>query len=81
MSTKDQILLSLNQIFTQVFQEYTELSMHTRAEEVYQWTSLNHIQLIAAIERQFGIKLSFSEIRDLRSVEDIVQAIIRHTVC
>lgn len=36
-----------------------------------QWTSLKHIQLIAAVEDAYGIRLSPREIRSVRTVSQL----------
>jgi acyl carrier protein len=38
---------------------------------VGQWTSLRHIQLIAAVEDAYGIRLNPREIRSVRSVSQL----------
>lgn len=35
------------------------------------WDSLKHMELIAELERQFDVQLSFDEIVAMRSVSDI----------
>lgn len=36
-----------------------------------QWTSLRHIQLVAAMEDEYGIKFAAREIRSLRTVGEL----------
>lgn len=37
------------------------------------WTSLNHLILIKEINKNYGIKLSFAEIKTIKNVSDIKQ--------
>ena len=39
--------------------------------DVEAWDSLKHMELIASLEEQLGIQLSFEEIVSMRSVADI----------
>ena len=39
------------------------------------WDSLTHMQLIAAIEAEFGIQFSFDEVSAFRSAGDIATAV------
>ena len=35
------------------------------------WTSLRHVQLVAAVEDEYGIRLTPREIRSVRTVSDL----------
>lgn len=53
-----------------------ELTDATTADDVEEWDSLSHVRLIVAIERQFSVKFSNSEIEALKQFGDIVQLIL-----
>lgn len=40
-------------------------------QDLESWDSLKHMELIATLEEQLGIQLSFDEIVKMRSVSDI----------
>lgn len=48
-----------------------------RMEECREWDSLHHIELISAIEREFGLSLSFEQIVKMRSIEAILEVLSR----
>ncbi|GAB1694968.1 acyl carrier protein [Krasilnikovia sp. M28-CT-15] len=48
-----------------------ELSDDLGPRTLASWTSLKHIQLVAAIEDEFGVKLVAREIRSIRTVGDL----------
>jgi acyl carrier protein len=37
-------------------------------DDVEQWTSLNHLRLVTAVEEAFGISLSMEQIESIRSI-------------
>jgi len=48
------------------------------------WDSMNHLRLITAVEQEFDIKLSMTEIQSLDSVgklRGIVKKYIKHNEC
>lgn len=47
------------------------LSPLTTAAGVEGWDSINHITLIVAVEREFKVKLTTSEIASLKNVGDL----------
>lgn len=47
----------------------------TTAIDVDAWDSLNHMQFISAVEKQFQIEFDFFEIMDLENVGELVNAI------
>lgn len=42
------------------------------AADVDEWDSLSHVDLIVAVESEFGIKLTTGEVRGLKNVGDFV---------
>jgi len=45
-------------------------------KDVEAWDSLKHMELIAAIERSFGLELTFEEIVAMRSVAEIERVLL-----
>ena len=73
---KNEILKNLQDIFRDVFDnEEIELTYETVAEDIDEWDSLAHIQLIKEIEKEFGIKLSSKEILSWDDVGEMIDAI------
>ena len=54
------------------------LDRTTSPREVPRWDSLQHIALVSAIERAFGIALSMDEMMEMRSLGDIEAVLRRH---
>lgn len=51
------------------------LNEETTADDVEEWDSLSHIQLVVAIEKAFGIKFTSREILSWDNVGDLVDSI------
>lgn len=49
----------------------------TTAEDVAGWDSFNHINIVVAVESQFGIKINTAEIEELRNVGELLDLIER----
>jgi acyl carrier protein len=49
------------------------------AEDVEQWDSLTHINLIVALEREFRVKFTTGEVSKLKNVGDLVALIQNKT--
>ena len=68
----------LDSVFREVFDDE---SIHIRdemtAKDVAEWDSLNHINLIVAIESKFGVKFTVKEVSNLANVGALVQLICR----
>jgi acyl carrier protein len=70
------ILERLNTIFADVVDDDSvTLTKETTAQDVEDWDSLNHIQFIVAIEKNFGIKFTRAEISSWNNVGDMCDAI------
>jgi acyl carrier protein len=68
-----EIYETLTGAFHDVFDEPNiVLGPATTSADIEGWDSFNHINLILAIERSFGVKFSTQELEKLESVADIV---------
>lgn len=73
---KNQILADVQEIFREVLDnEEIEINFETVADDIEEWDSLSHIQLIVAIEKQFKIKFSSKELMEWKTVGDMIDCI------
>ena len=77
-----EIINRLNEIFVDVLDldERPTLTDITTADDIEEWDSLSHIQLVVAIEKAFGIKFVSQEIVNWKNVGDIVNSIEKQIV-
>lgn len=73
---KNQILEEVQDIFREVLDnEEIVLASETTADDIEEWDSLTHIQLIVAIEKHFKIKFTSKEILSWQNVGEMVDCI------
>lgn len=78
--TREQVYTELNGVFQDVFDdESITVNDETTANDIEDWDSLEHINLVVAIEKQFGIKLTMEEVNGLTNVGAMVDVILRRT--
>lgn len=76
---RNEILKRLSEIAKDVFDnDEVELAEATTADDVEEWDSLSHLNLISDAEDEFGITFTLAEISDSKNVEELVDAIIKH---
>ncbi len=74
----NQIIQELNVIFRDVLDnDDINLQPETVAQDVEDWDSLNHIQLVVAIEKHFKIRFTAAEIQSWQNVADMCKSIIQ----
>jgi acyl carrier protein len=72
----DEILQKLTGIFREEL-DNNEISLtaESTAEDIEEWDSLSHIQLIVAVEKAFGIRFTSSEIQSWNNVGEMMDSI------
>ncbi len=67
----------LNKVFRDVFDDETiEVNSETTSKDIEDWDSLEHINLIVAVEQEFGIKFNMGEVTTMKNVGEMVNIII-----
>ena len=73
---KEDILKQVRDIFVDILNnEKVVLTEETQATDVDDWDSLNHIQLIVAIEKHFKIRFTSKEIQSWNNVGEMIECI------
>ena len=66
----------LNSIFCDIFDdESIKISDSTSAADIEDWDSLEHINLIAAVEEEFGMKFKMKEVSGMKNVGEMLDII------
>lgn len=75
--TREYVYEKMNEIFRTVFDD-EDITLHdeTNAEDIEDWDSLEQINLIVAIENEFGMMFDMSEVADLANVGEMVDLIL-----
>jgi acyl carrier protein len=71
-----QILKEVNEIFIDVLDnDKIVVKESTTANDVEEWDSLTHIQLVVAIEKHFKLRFTAAEIQKWKNVGEMCNAI------
>ncbi len=63
------------QVLVNILQVSPEkISTKTTSDDVEKWDSLNHINMIQALEQEFGIRYDQEQMVSMLSVEEIIEA-------
>ncbi len=66
----------LNEVFQNVFDDDDiTVDRETTADDIEDWDSLEHIRLIGAVEREFGIKFTMKEVSTMKNVGEMMDII------
>ena len=66
----------LNEVFQNVFDDdEIEVTRETTADDIEDWDSLEHIRLVAAVEREFGVKFTMKEVSSMKNVGEMMDII------
>lgn len=73
---RNELLILINTIFRDIFDnEDVVVEESTTANDVEEWDSLTHIQLVVAIEKYFKIRFTSIEIQSWKNVREMLDCI------
>ena len=71
--TREEVFNGVQDIFRDIFDEDDMvIEDKTNSDDVEEWDSLNHINLVSAIEKEFKIKFTLKELMTLKDVGAMV---------
>jgi acyl carrier protein len=74
---KESMLKEINSIFIDVLDDDTIIiNEKTTSNDVEEWDSLTHIQLVIAIEKNYGVRFTSEEIQKWTNVGEMISCII-----
>lgn len=74
---REEVFEILDEIFQDVFDDDSiKVSGKTTAEDIEDWDSLEHINLVVAIEKKFGMKFTMGEVTGMKNVGEMVEIIL-----
>ncbi|TAE07939.1 MAG: acyl carrier protein [Bacteroidetes bacterium] len=72
----EQILSQLQTIFEDVLDvEDVQITPEHSANDIEEWDSINHIQLVVAVEKHFKIRFKNEEVLKWKTVADMIASI------
>lgn len=75
--SKNEVYAQLNEVFRDVFDdEEIIVNAQTTAADIEDWDSLEHINLVVAVEKKFNIKFSMGEVNKFKNVGEMVDIIM-----
>ncbi len=72
---RNEIYVRLKEVFADVFDDEVDLCDSTTAADVEDWDSLTHINLLASVEDEFGVKFDMKVVQGLKNVGEMVDII------
>ena len=75
--SREAIFEKVTEIFRDVFDdEELVIGESTNSDDIEDWDSLEHIQLIVAMEKEFNVKFEIKVVNELENVGQMVDLII-----
>ena len=76
--TREEVFERLNKVFQEVFDDETiEVNDDTTSEDIDDWDSFEHINLIVAVEEEFSIKIPMGKVVPMKNVGEMADIILQ----
>ena len=75
--SKEEVFAKLNEVFRDVFDdESITVTEATTADDIEEWDSLEHINLLASVEQEFGMKFNMGQVVSMKNVGEMADIIL-----
>lgn len=75
--TREEAFERLNKVFRDVFDDETiVLHDETTADDIDEWDSFEHINLVVAVEEEFSFKIPMGKVVTMKNVGEMVDIIL-----
>jgi len=75
------ILYRVAQVFSQAFAvSAEEITSQTVPDDVPKWDSLGHMNMVSALEKEFGLQFEVDEIMEMATVQNILDVLARRGI-
>lgn len=76
--TEKEVYAKLTEVFRDVFDDNDiTVCASTTADDIEDWDSIEHINLIGAVENEFGIRFRMGEVSGMKNVGEMAEIILR----
>lgn len=76
--TREEVFERLNKVFQDVFDDDDiTVTETTTSADIDDWDSLEHINLVAAVEQEFGMKFTMGQVVTMKNVGEMVDIILQ----
>lgn len=69
---REEVYVKLTKIFQDIFDDENLIT----ATDIKDWTSLDQVSILVAIEKYLGIRLNISEIIEVKNMDEMVDIIL-----
>ena len=75
--TREEVFEKLNEVFRDVVDdEESTVTDATTADDIEDWDSLEHINLLAAVEQAFGMKFNMGQVVSMKNVGEMADIVL-----
>ncbi|MCD7709351.1 MAG: acyl carrier protein [Clostridiales bacterium] len=76
--TREEVYERLNKVFQEVFDDETiTVCDATTADDIEDWDSFEHINLVVAVEAEFSFKIPMGKVVTMKNVGEMVDIIMQ----
>ncbi|MBP7187722.1 MAG: acyl carrier protein [Ruminococcus sp.] len=73
---KNDVIARLNEVFRDVFgDDSITVNASTTAADIDDWDSIEHINLMEAVEQEFGLRFKMREVSGMKNVGEMIDII------
>lgn len=74
--SKNEIVKRLTEVFRDIFDDDSiVITEKTTANDIEDWDSIEHINLIGAVEEEFGMRFKMREVSGMKNVGEMINII------
>ncbi|MBE5939356.1 MAG: acyl carrier protein [Lachnospiraceae bacterium] len=73
--SREVVLEKMKEIFMDVLDAEVDITEETKRQDIEEWDSIAHINIIMSVESEFGIKFTLQEVNEMTEIGKIVTVV------
>jgi acyl carrier protein len=75
---ENEVKEKVKKVFQDIFSSLADFRLDMTSNEIKEWDSLSHMNLVSGLEKEFGLSMEIDDISEMDSVAKVLEVVERN---